>query len=425
MLFNPSVHKLSNGLAVLLDPMDIATTSMAVSIGIGARNETPAEYGITHFLEHMLMKGTSRFPSAKQLKDNIHDNGGISNAGTGARDTRFYGRMLAENFHVLAESISDQLRNSLFDENVLNNERTVILDELRRSMDMPRSQFRRHVVDNLFADSGLAHDTLGTEENIKNFTCGQMKEYMQKCFSAKNTIIGISGKIADAGVLLELLENLYGWIPVIDVAPPVPAKVCPCMAHKLKPEQKNIKLVIGFQDVWPNMLEFRYQNICVDIFERSLSRRIYDNVRNKAGLVYGIGMSSVGDEFVTVNTIETECAPDKIAEVVSIMAKTANEIMSAKPVDITELERARIMKKFAEANFLESADDRNDRLIGFYRKFGLVYDIADYWRMIERVSPQDIAEYSRDYFSLPISVLTMGSDFDTDLKHVWKENFQS
>ncbi|MCL2889874.1 MAG: insulinase family protein, partial [Alphaproteobacteria bacterium] len=331
MKFAPIAYKLSNGIPVILDPMDIATTGMTVSFGVGARDEAPHEYGITHFLEHMLCKGTQRFPSPRLLKDNVFVNGGESNASTSTDEMQFYGRMLAEKFHVLAESISDRLQNSLFDEKVLENERGVILDELGRSRNSMDNQFYRHTVENVLVNTGFAHPTLGTPENIKSFSRTQVIDYMRRNISAKNAIIGISGKIDNPDALISSLEKLYGWIPSIDVAAPVPITVTPTVAHKSSPGKENIKLGIGFQDVWPWGLKNRYANKCVSIFENTFSGRLYENIRNQAGLVYGIGMSSFGDEFVTVNTIDTECARDKIESVVAKIAKTVNEVMITKP----------------------------------------------------------------------------------------------
>lgn len=423
MNYTPSAHKLSNGITVLLDPMDIATTSMSVSIGVGARDEAPDEYGITHFLEHMLCKGTARFPSPRLIKDYIEDNGGGMNASTINESMRIYGRILSENFNVLVDLIADLLRNSLFDEKVLDNERTVILDEYRRSLDNHKSVFSYFARRNLFRDSGLAHYTLGTPENISMFTREQMISYMRNHFSATDIIIGISGKIEDSVAVLAQLESLFGWGPAFDVPDNSAATVHPMVAHNLKSGQKNVNMRLCFEHIWPPVLENRFRNKCVSRFKMALRRRLHDNVRNKNGLVYGLGIGGIGNEVISVNSIDTETAPANIEKVVAIVAKTCKEIMGPNPFQQSELDRLKMVVKFGDADWLESAGDRRDKLISFWRHHGLLYDFYDDVKMKDKITVTDVVENSRDYFKPEISIVTQGPEFSADLKKVWEDNF--
>ena len=115
MKYNPTLHKLSNGITVILDPMDIETVSVKVCFQTGMRDEKPNEYGLTHFCEHMLCKGTKKLPNKKAIDDYMDYNGATRNAGTGQTETAFYGRVLAENVNVLVDFFADTLQNSLFD----------------------------------------------------------------------------------------------------------------------------------------------------------------------------------------------------------------------------------------------------------------------------------------------------------------------
>ena len=91
MKFEPTLHKLSNGVTVILDPMDVATDEVCICFRTGGFDENPSEYGITHFCEHMFCKGTPRFPTARIAKDYIANNGGDINAATSPRRLRFVG----------------------------------------------------------------------------------------------------------------------------------------------------------------------------------------------------------------------------------------------------------------------------------------------------------------------------------------------
>ena len=124
MKFEPKLYHLSNGVTVILDPMDIETTYVQIDFFTGAKDEQPNEYGITHFCEHMLNKGTTRFPTKKAILDFLDYNGGSTNASTSDVKVSLNGRIIAENLNVLLDLFADQLNNSLFDEKVLENECT-------------------------------------------------------------------------------------------------------------------------------------------------------------------------------------------------------------------------------------------------------------------------------------------------------------
>lgn len=423
MQYTPSLHYLSNGLPVLLDPMDIATTSMTVSIKVGARDEGPGEHGITHFLEHMLHKGTPRFPTTKQILDYVPDNGGTMNAQTGGNFMRFYGRILSENFHVLADSISDRLQNSLFDPAALESEKKVVLQELHRSNDNHDNQFYWFVVERLYRGTGWAHRTLGDVETIQSFTADQVRNYLNKWLSAKNMYIGVSGKI-DRDATLAMLEKMYGWIPNFDIPGRAPLVVTPTIAHHTKSDRQNIKLKLGFIDAGPWTLENRQKMLYLGMFKSILGERLFDNVREKSGLVYSIGQGSMGDETVGIDTINTECSADNIEKVVAKIAKTCFDILHQNPITDSELAREKIMCKFSDANWFESAEKRKSRLIGFYRKHGMVYDVKRDQDKEQMATVDDVMAAAVDYFAHPAFIATQGPDFDYDLKKIWEDNFK-
>ena len=130
MKFEPTLHKLSNGVTVILDPMDLETAYAKITFMTGSADETPTEYGITHFCEHIFCKGSKRFSTSKERKDFMENHGGTVNAATSSLGLRFYGRIIAENLSVLIDVLTDMLQNALFDEKQIEIERGAILDEL-------------------------------------------------------------------------------------------------------------------------------------------------------------------------------------------------------------------------------------------------------------------------------------------------------
>ncbi|MBN1325214.1 MAG: insulinase family protein [Alphaproteobacteria bacterium] len=424
MKFEPTLHKLSNGLTVILDPMDIETVNMKFSAQTGGRDESELELGITHFLEHIFMKGTSTHPSPRSIKNFIENNAGTINASTGNSSVQIYGRILSQNLFVLVELISDLLKNSLFNEKVIENEKKVILDEYRRSRDDKNTEFFYFQVENLFNGSGFSHRTLGAPETIQSFTRDQLLKYKDSRISANNSAISISGKIIDSEALLEKLENLFSWLPSFEVSTNSDAIITPASGHNLKPEQKNVMLKICFSDIWEKTFENRFRQQCVGRFGGVLSRRLHDKVRNENGLVYGIWVSDIGNENTKVNNIYTTSAAENLEKIVALCANASVEILNNKLITQEELTIDKTIRLLGNADFLESADKRSNRLLNFYRKYGKLYDFYDVVKMGQSTTLDDVYENAKDYFKNPVGILTQGPEFNIDLKAIWEDNFK-
>ncbi len=424
MKYNPTLHKLSNGVTVILDPMDLATTSVKVFFNTGSRDEAPHEYGLTHFCEHMLCKGTQRFPNKKSIDDYLDYHGGTRNASTSSGSLSFYGRIVAENLHVLIDFIGDQLQNSLFDSDKLEIERRVICDELRRALDNPGRQFDDFMSDKLFGGRTFSTRNLGTLDTINSFTRDQIMEFISRRLSAKNCIIGISGKISDPDATLAQLEKSFSFLPTHDVAVNTDIPYTPCVAHDSRPDKNNVRLRILMPDIWPMIFDNHFKNICVGRFERFMNKRISDILRQDNGLVYGFGGLNVGNEHHYWNGFATETSADNIERVVALIAQNAYQIYNNLDITADDLDRFSRKDALGDADWLESATRRRDKLISFYRQHQRLYDFDWDLKMFNKISVNDVVENSRGYFNGPVSIITHGADFQTDLMDVWQNNFK-
>ena len=423
MKYNPTLHKLSNGVTVILDPMDLETTSIKVSFSTGSRDEAPHEYGLTHFCEHMLCKGTPRFPNKRIIDEYMDYHGGFRNASTGRTALNFYGRILAENINVLVDYIGDQIQNSLFDEKKIELERNVVCDELRRALDNPMRQFDDFMAQQVFGNAISSTLNLGTIDTIMSFSRNQMLEFLSRRLSAKNCIIAISGRIIDADDLLRKLESCFSFLPTHDVAGNTYIPYTPCVAHNSQPKNNNVKLRIIFPDVWEHTYENRFNNACLGRFERFMIKELSDVLRQDNGLVYGFSGLGVGNYHHAWNGFSTETSADNLPRVVSLIAQNASRIYKSPAITADVLDRYGRKDKLGEADWLESATARCDKLLVYYRYNGRLYDFYDTVDMYAKITPEDTVKYSRGYFDGPMAMVTQGADFDAELQSIWNKNF--
>lgn len=423
MKYNPILHKLSNGVSVILDPMDIETTNVAVSFKTGSLDEGPDQYGITHFCEHMLCKGTSRFPSRKSIDDYMDENSGTVNAYTSLTELRLYGRILGDNLDKLIDVLSDQLRNSLFDASKIELERIVIQDELRRAKDDFGRQKTDFVSRTLFGGIPLySFKTLGTIENIKSFSRDQMLNWLSNRLSAENCTIAISGKISSPDATLRLLESCFSFLPTHAVANQPEPAYTPTVAHNSYKKTNNVNIFIALPKRFRADDSERFETMCERRFKTYLRDELYEEIRQKHGLVYGISVRSLGQDN-GLHFIETECAPEKVAQVVTLIARTCKRVYEAGGPSDEWLRRFESSAKLGDADWLDSAKKRQDTLVSHYHRNGKLYNFFDVVNMSASITAADVQKYSRGFFDVPISIVTDGPDFGVGLGAVWKQNF--
>ena len=419
MKYNPTLHKLSNGVAVILDPMDVETASVAVSFKTGSWDEKPNEYGITHFCEHMLCKGTKRFPTVTAIKDYMEENAGVSNAFTSLTELRLHGRIIGENLDKLIDVLSDQLQNSLFPPECIELERLVILDELRRSQDnRPGPAF---VWQTLFNQS-VSNRTLGPADNIKSFSREQMLDWLRQRLSAKNCTIAISGKISDPSSILRLLEQKFNFLPTHDVSHLAEPTYHPTNAHDSSRKTRNVNLFIAIPKRFKMDDSMFFERTCERRFKLYLEKELYEEVRQKHGLVYDISVSAVGNNN-GVHCIETQCSAENIAQVTALIAQTCNRVYNSGDPSDEWLRRYSNGCRLGDAEWLDAPRKRLDTLIEHYARNNKLYDLSNTIKVADSITSKDVQKCSRGFFDGPISIVTAGPDYKANLAQIWKQNF--
>lgn len=423
MKFEPQLHKLSNGLTVILDPMESATTKVIVAFNTGSRDENPNEYGITHFCEHMLCAGTKRFKNFDSIKDFIENKSGFWNAGTSTKHLFLHGRIIYQNTNVLLDVFSDMIQNSVFDSDAIEKERGAILDELGRAKDRQSRQERDFVIKKLLNGESLEFRTLGTAENIKSFTPEQLKQWIASRISATNCVICVSGKIESPDKLLKQIQMQYAFIPsnpVINKAEML--QYTPGTGHLTFSDNTNTSVIVALPELWKNSKENMFQRKCIFRFEDWLTENLFNALRTEKGLVYGVQPYACGPDDLTVSGFKTTASPENLQTVVSIIAQTCDRVYNKNHITPEFLTRLINRLRLGDADFLESNENRAKILVDKYFKFGELYDFYSSVKMAESMTVDDVIKYSRGYFNSPVSIITTGANHNVDLMSVWHAN---
>lgn len=204
--------RLANGLTIVAEHDDDALTAAAgFFVGTGARDEAPAVMGVSHFLEHMMFKGTPT-RSSEQINQEFDRLGAAANAYTSSELTAFYAATLPDKLPKAIEILADMMRPALREED-FQTERGVILEEIAMYADDPVSVLYEAALEKHYGAHGLGHRVLGTKQTISDLSSEQMRGYFASRYSADNTVLALAGQV-DFDAIVRQLERMCGhWLP--------------------------------------------------------------------------------------------------------------------------------------------------------------------------------------------------------------------
>lgn len=415
----PILKTLPNGVRVLMIPQSGAATATAlVLVGTGSAYETKAENGLSHFLEHMMFKGTTRFPTTKSIVETFERIGAISNAFTSSEYTGYYAKGGPKNIPVFLDMLSDIYCNSTFPESEINKERGVIIEEINMYEDMPQQKVAEALIALMYSDQPAGWTIAGPKENVARFTREDIVGYLQKHYHAGNTLVVVSGDI-DTKEVYTTVKRLFGTI----------SSVRPSKKQKVRVEKTGIKLAvvpkssdqahiaIGFYGLPFGHSDARVASLLATILGRGLSSRLAQVLREELGAAYYVGAGN--DMYSNHGIFEITTGIDKrrINEILRRIAEILNDLRTVL-VSTEELHKAREYTFGMQRLGLESSDD----LAGFYGAQLMIGNDfktpLDLERLYKVITPADLRRVARALFvANHMSIAVIGpyepSDIDT------------
>ena len=208
----PIYHKttLANGVRVVTGPMTgVRSASLIFYYGIGSRFENPRIQGVSHFLEHMLFKGTEKRPDPMMVSQEIEGVGGILNAATGRESTNYWCKVPSTHFALAYDVLADILCNSVVDAKELDKERSVIVEEIRSVNDSPEDLVHDVIDEVVWGDQGIGRPIAGTENTVSNIDRAGMVDFWRRNYRPDRLVVAAGGDISHEQVVA-LTERYFG-----------------------------------------------------------------------------------------------------------------------------------------------------------------------------------------------------------------------
>lgn len=354
---------LANGLQVATEHMPASRTfSIGVFARVGSRHETPALHGASHFLEHVLFKGTKR-RTAEQISAEVEAVGGELNAYTTKEYTCFYARVLRSDAALAVDVLSDMMIGSLITAADLDAERAVIQDEIAMHADDPGEVVQELVADHVFAGSGLGRQVIGSPVSIAALTREQVVRYWRRHYAPSSLVVAAAGHV-DHDRLVEQLGALDARPQATPSRPPRSTRVEATgglVSATRRVEQTSAVLAYPSPGMFDDL---RYPlGLLSLVVGGGMASRLFVEVRERRGLTYGIDAGETTYSDAGLWSVDWQCAPDKLADIVELVQATLAEV-AEHGITETELARAQGQMRGQTVLSYESPSSRMSRLGG-------------------------------------------------------------
>lgn len=388
---------LDNGVTVLSERLPhLQSVTAGFWVPVGSRQESPAEAGIVHFIEHMLFKGTSR-RSALDIARAIESVGGSMNAYTDREYTFFFVKALAKDFPLIAELLAEIYLESVFDPDEIAREREVILQEICMVEDDPEDALADFFSESFWGGHPLGSPVQGTAEVVASFTRDRVVEYFETRFRCRGLVVSVVGNIPHEEVVSSFSRLLDG-VRLREPQPPAAApQPCRGLVARRRPLEQ-LHLCMGAPSV-PRASRDRYTaHVLNALLGGSMSSRLFQEVREKRGLAYSIGsfLSSYADAGLLV--IGAGTSPQKARELLSVTAEVVEALRQGRFED-QEVAFARELIKGSVLLSLENPEYRMTRLALNEIFLGREETIEETLRALDAVTADGVRAFAASHLA--------------------------
>jgi predicted Zn-dependent peptidase len=398
------VSRLANGLRVATDTVQtVDTVSLGIWVDVGTRHEPAAVNGAAHFLEHMAFKGTER-RSAREIAEEIEAVGGHLNAYTSRESTAYYAKVLKEDVPLALDILADILQNSTFDPEELERERTVILQEIGQANDTPDDIIFDHFQECAYPEQAMGRPVLGRPEIIRELRRDAVVAYLRDHYGARRMVLAAAGNLEHER-LVDLADTLLSDLPAERAVSTEPARYAGGERREDR-DLEQLHLVLGFPGVTLQDPDYYAASVLSTAFGGGMSSRLFQEIREKRGLVYAVHSFVHGYRDGGLFGIYAGTGEDEAAELVPALCEEAMKLQDG--LTPIELSRAKAQMKAGLLMSLESTSARCEQLAQHLLIYGTPFDPPEVVRRIEAVDDAAIRRVVSRWCSAPPTVAALG-----------------
>ncbi|CAH2213970.1 M16 family metallopeptidase [Tepidibacter aestuarii] len=401
---------LDNGLVIVGEEINhVNSVSFGIWIGAGSRYEDEHTNGMSHFIEHMLFKGTKN-RTAKKIAQEVDSLGGQINAFTSKETTCYYVKMLDEHIESGINILSDMILNPLFLDQDISKEKSVVLEEISMYEDSPEDLAHDMLFEMIYKNQGIGRNILGTRTSLQKIKREDMIEFFNNYYVPSNCVISISGNF-DFDKMVEIIQRKFkGWNNKKDKN----ININNCNFNLgITTKNKDIEqmnLCMGLEGIGLESEDIYALSIVNNIFGSSMSSRLFQNIREEQGTVYSIYSYLTMNKGLGVFNIASSMSEKNIYKVYNSIV---NEIKSIRQNSLTKEEIKR-SKEQLKGNYILSLESTSSRMMSMGKSQILLNKInnpKDIINKINNVADGEIDNIIKEIFDIDkIAISVVGKN---------------
>ncbi len=406
---------LDNGLRVLTSAMPhTRSASILIFYKVGARYEAKEISGISHYIEHMLFKGTQKRPQAQEISEAIEGLGGSLNAATGREYTSYSAIVPSQHFGLAFDVLTDMLQHSRFDEEEVEHERAVITEEINGTLDSPPDIVNQVLDEIMWGDQPIGRPIAGTRETVEAITRGQMLDYMAGHYLPGANLVSVAGNIEHDQVVEAVRASLGAAAsgPVPTFSPAVRDQTSQRLSIFNK-DTEQAQICIGMPALSYTDPDRYVQQMLDGVLGTGMSSRLFVEIREKRALAYSV--ASYVESYKDAGAFILYAAVDN-ERVESCIQGMLHELdrMRQTPVPVEELNKVKEYHKGHMLLALESS--RSVAAWGGRQELLLdrIYSVDEVIERIDAVTPEDVQKLAQRIFQEDLLSLSMVGPFEDE-----------
>lgn len=398
------ITTLENGLRVITDDIPgVASATLGLWVQVGARYEPAAINGISHFLEHMAFKGTTT-RSAKQIAEEIENVGGHLNAYTSREATAYHARVLANDVPLAVRLIADIIQNSTFDEEEIARERDVILQEIGQSFDTPDDIIFDYFQETAFPNHPLGRPILGPPEIVRKITRNDLNTYMKREYSASRMVFAAAGGI-DHDTIVALCQENFTQLSSHSTNTFKEASYQGGQFYQQR-KLEQVHLVLGFESCPSGHPDHYALSVFSSLLGGGMSSRLFQEVREKRGLVYTIYSFKSAFQDSGLFSIYAGTGEHQVDELLPTIKNILRDFPDT--LEDKEIERSKAQLKAGTLMSLESTSARCEKLAQHLMIYNRPIPPEEVIEKVNAVTREDIIRVASQLVVTPATFAALG-----------------
>lgn len=396
---------LPSGLRIITDTVpDMETVAVGAWADVGSRHEDLKHNGVAHMVEHMMFNGTPTRTSL-QIAEAIEDVGGQVNAYTSREITAYYIHLLKNDMPMAMDILSDIMQHPTFPDAELEKERGVILQEIGMTNDTPDDVVFDQFQETAYPDQSLGTSILGSEAIINGMKKETLYEHVHRFYTPNKLVISAAGNV-DHDAFVKMTENLFTDLPKNSDRGYEPARYVGGDS-RVEKDLEQTHVVLGFQGIDRKHPEFFAASILGMVLGGGMSSRLFQEVREKRGLVYSIFSSHSSYHDDGQFEIYAGTGPEHLEEIIPVICDEIVKVVQD-PASLAEINRAKAQIKAGILMSRESMLSRANRQAKYLINFGNAPDVKNIVNLVDAVTPERVQKIAQEIFVKKPTLAALG-----------------